>query len=129
MDLETVPRSVLLVEDDGDLRSSLASILTEAGHVVRNVENGNAAIQELDRALPDVILLDLMMPSGNGWEVLERLRTTPALRDVPVVVVSAYASAPPTGTLALLHKPVGRDALLSAVATYGARSSGGSRSS
>ena len=120
-ELEQVPRSVLLVEDDRDLRTSLSAILTEAGHQVRQAENGTEAIRELEQGLPDVILLDLMMPSGNGWEVLERLRTSPELRELPVVVVSAYASAPPSGTRALLHKPVRREALLDAVATHASR--------
>ncbi len=120
-EISAVPRSVLLVEDDSDLRTSLSAILTEAGHQVRQAENGTEAIRELEQGLPDVILLDLMMPSGNGWEVLERLRTSPELRELPVVVVSAYASAPPSGTRALLHKPVKREALLDAVATHGSR--------
>ncbi|HVY48459.1 MAG TPA: response regulator [Minicystis sp.] len=110
--------SVLVVDDDADLRQTLVATLDEAGYDVREAGAGRAAIDELRRAPPDLVLLDLMMPGGNGWDVLEAIRGDAKLRAVPVVVVSAYASSAPEGARALVRKPMGRMELLVAVASH-----------
>ena len=110
--------SVLVVDDDADLRATLAATLDEAGYEVRQADAGRVAIEELRRAPPDLLLLDLMMPGGNGWDVLEAIRGDARLRGVPVVVVSAYASSAPEGTRALVRKPMSRLELLVAVASH-----------
>jgi CheY-like chemotaxis protein len=110
--------TLLIVDDDLDLRGVLASVLREDGYEVREAADGAAAMTALAFERPDLILLDLMMPNGNGWSVLETLRADRARSNIPVVVISAYASSVPTGARTLLQKPVRREDLLSTVSAY-----------
>jgi CheY-like chemotaxis protein len=79
---------VLIVEDDEDIRADLAAILRLKGYQVEQASNGHEALVCMRRALPSVVLLDLMMPEMNGWELRAVMREDQRLRDVPVVVVS-----------------------------------------
>jgi CheY-like chemotaxis protein len=113
--------SVLLVEDNDDVREMMALALQLAGHDVLLARNGRDALGKLKaRPRPCVILLDLMMPVMNGWEFREALRDEPALRDVPVVVVSALNKemAEDAGVSAYLPKPVDIDRMLELVAEH-----------
>ena len=86
-------RPILVVDDDGDLRQTVGQVLgEEAGHHVVYARNGAEALDFLlqpDCALPCLIVLDLMMPVVNGWEVLSFCRTHDAWAKIPVIVVSA----------------------------------------
>jgi CheY-like chemotaxis protein len=83
------PPAVLIVDDDDDVRETLRACLEEEGFVVRTARNGVEALAQLgDGAPPGLILLDLMMPEMNGWEVLERLRSDQARASIPVAVMS-----------------------------------------
>jgi CheY-like chemotaxis protein len=112
------PRTILVVDDDVDLRVSLASVLEEAGYRIEHAPSGAAAMDAITLAPPDLVLLDLMMPDGNGWDVLEMLRKSPVAGRLPVIVISAYASSVPTGARALLRKPIAREDLLSAISGH-----------
>jgi CheY-like chemotaxis protein len=112
---------VLIVDDDRDLAASLSSTLSEAGYDVRQASNGREATELIVTTSPDLVLLDLMMPNGNGWDVLADLRNAGRENEVPVVVISAYASSPPPGARALLRKPVTRDELLGVVEGHALR--------
>ena len=79
--------SVLVVDDDKDIRESLAQVLADEGFRVKVAANGLEALEEIARTPPDVVLLDLMMPIVTGWEVLDRLAR--AGSKVPVIVLSA----------------------------------------
>ena len=82
--------NVLVVEDHEQDALLLKQILEPAGYHVRVANSGQGAIQLVDDALPDVILLDLMMPGMSGFEVIRRLRTHGgAAAEVPIIVVSA----------------------------------------
>ena len=82
-------KSILVVEDTLDTRESLAFILRHKGYEVRTAADGQEALEQLKAgARPDLILLDLMMPTMDGWEFTNRLRQHPALASIPVVVVS-----------------------------------------
>jgi CheY-like chemotaxis protein len=109
------PCTILVIDDDLDLRVSLAAVLEESGYRVEHAPSGARAMDSITLAPPDLILLDLMMPDGNGWDVLDMLRKTASASHVPVIVISAYASSIPTGARSLLKKPIGRDELLAAV--------------
>ncbi len=117
---EAAPR-VLIVDDDRDLCSSISTTLSEAGYQVAQATNGRDASEMIVATPPDLVLLDLMMPDGNGWDVLAKIRASGREREIPVVVISAYASAVPTGARALLRKPVTREDLLGAVAGHALR--------
>lgn len=80
---------VLIVEDDHDTRSWLCRMLRDDGWVVTEAENGRAALQLLADAVPDLVLLDLIMPEMDGFEFLDELRRTEAGHGIPVIVITA----------------------------------------
>jgi CheY-like chemotaxis protein len=113
--------SVLIAEDDLDLRREMAEILMDEGYDVLQADNGAAALDVLDRgARLCVVLLDLMMPVMDGFEFLAELESRSAA--VPVVILSGDAKA--TGLTAernvkrVLRKPVSLDTFLDAVRAY-----------
>jgi CheY-like chemotaxis protein/two-component sensor histidine kinase len=81
--------SVLVVEDDADSRKLLRRMIEERGLHVVEAENGRAALAVLARITPQLVLLDLMMPEMDGFEVVARMREVEAWRRIPVVVVTA----------------------------------------
>src|SRR5687768_13966257 len=84
------PPTVLIVEDNPEFRASIADLLAESGFTVAAAENGEEALGYLRVSrLPDLIVLDLMMPVMNGWAFAEELKRDPVLRRIPLVVVSA----------------------------------------
>ena len=86
-------RSVLLVDDDPDVRALLGEFLTKQGFVVHAARDGRHALQVLSHIEPpDVILLDYQMPVLNGSQFLARKRRNPRLRCIPVVILSAWTS-------------------------------------
>jgi PAS domain S-box-containing protein len=82
-------RRVLVVEDDALTRTTLGRAMQGEGWDVALAEHGRAALARLAERVPDLILLDLMMPEMNGFEFLEALRGHNAWRSVPVVVITA----------------------------------------
>jgi GAF domain-containing protein/DNA-binding response OmpR family regulator/anti-sigma regulatory factor (Ser/Thr protein kinase) len=79
----------LLVDDDQVVRHGVRQALEPLGWQVTEAENGQLAVDALDAARPDVIILDLMMPKMDGFEFLDELRSQPHWRDLPVVVITA----------------------------------------
>jgi len=112
---------VLITEDDPEIREALELLLADVGFRVLTAENGRQALNLLRqlRGTPDfptVMLLDLMMPTMNGWELLVELRADPGLAALRVVIVSAFADQAPTeGVHAVLKKPVQVSQLLGAL--------------
>jgi signal transduction histidine kinase/DNA-binding response OmpR family regulator len=80
---------LLLVEDDELTRAVVNQVLARDGWTVREAPNGLVALERLAEAIPDVIVLDLMMPEMDGFEFLVELRSRPEGRDIPVLVVTA----------------------------------------
>jgi len=89
-----LPATVLVVEDDEDTRELMRRVLVGAGHSVRTATNGQLGLNELDKARPDLILLDLMMPEVDGFTFLDQIRAREEHRDIPVVVVTAKHLTP-----------------------------------
>jgi signal transduction histidine kinase/DNA-binding response OmpR family regulator len=85
---------VLIVDDQPDLRSLLEKELVAAGYRARSVPGGAEALEQIDRDPPSAVLLDLMMPPPDGFEVLYRLRQNPRFGDLPVIVVTARDLSP-----------------------------------
>jgi CheY-like chemotaxis protein len=83
------PGTVLLVEDDEEQRQLMHASLSARGWMVHEAANGRFAIDALAANLPDVILLDLLMPEMDGFQMVAALQAEPAWRDIPVVVVTA----------------------------------------
>jgi class 3 adenylate cyclase len=83
------PSSVLIADDNEDIRNILAGQIKRQGHTVTLAENGRQALERV-RAQPfDLLLLDIMMPEMDGYAVLTHLKADPSLRHLPVVVISA----------------------------------------
>lgn len=80
-------KTILLVEDDGSLAKILQMKL-QLQYEIIVAGDGDSAIETLKSAVPSLILLDLMLPKKGGFEVLEWMKSQPALRDVPVIVTS-----------------------------------------
>jgi CheY-like chemotaxis protein len=111
---------ILIVEDDPDIRETLAEILEYEGHAVVAAASGEEALERLVGGLqPGVVLLDLMMPGVNGWGLAGRIRQIPALLEVPIVVVSGVhdleQQATKLGAAGCLNKPVEVERLLALV--------------
>jgi CheY-like chemotaxis protein len=113
-----VAPSVLVVDDDQDIRESLAQILTEEGFDVTSASNGLEALEEVARRTPDVMLLDLMMPVLTGWEVIETLRLSGKHPKMPIVVLSALEAQ---GCTDYIQKPIRLPRLLALLETIRAR--------
>lgn len=79
---------VLVIDDDPDSRDLLARILQEGGFSVQTAADGSTGLEKAAANLPSLIVLDLFMPGMDGWEVLARIQEDPALKRVPVVLVS-----------------------------------------
>jgi DNA-binding response OmpR family regulator len=111
---------VLIVEDDPDLREMMAQLLSLEGFCAETAANGRDALEYLSRGdIPEVILLDLMMPVMDGWEFRRQQQRDPALAGLPVVVLSALdASRGANLGAAYLKKPLDFDRLLDLVRRY-----------
>ncbi len=89
------PGRILVVEDDSDLRRSLAEVLEDEGCEVACARDGEDALRQLDGPPPEAILLDLTMPGMDGWTFRSRQRSDPRLAQIPTVVMTAaYAGDP-----------------------------------
>jgi putative two-component system response regulator len=80
---------VLIVDDEYAGRETLQSVLEGEGYQLEMAENGLQAIEKAKRLLPDVILLDIMMPGMTGFEVCERIRNDPEIAEIPIIVLTA----------------------------------------
>ena len=80
---------ILLAEDEQQIGDMVAFKLTNSGHDVVRVVDGEAALAAAERDRPDVIILDVMMPLVDGFAVLGRLKANPDLRAIPVIMLTA----------------------------------------
>jgi PAS domain S-box-containing protein len=114
-------RHVLIVEPNDDTRLLYAVLFEEAGYAVSAAADGRAAIAIVPQTLPDVIVMEMVVPGADGFEILQRSREASLTTDIPVIVVTASlhfdvpARARASGAVLVLAKPTSVDALLSAV--------------
>jgi DNA-binding response OmpR family regulator len=87
--MDARPAHLLIVDDDDLNRELLSQILKKDSYLVSMADNGRSALAMLMSRTFDLVLLDIMMPEMNGFQVLEKLKADPDLRHVPVIVVSA----------------------------------------
>jgi CheY-like chemotaxis protein len=113
---------ILVVEDDADLRAVMRDLLEGESYEVVESGDGVDALAKLRSAPPpSLILLDLMMPRMNGWDFMDQVRVFPALRQVPIVVVSAYGTGDGVrlaGATDYLRKPFEIETLLDVVSRH-----------
>jgi CheY-like chemotaxis protein len=108
---------ILLVDDDAELRQSLVDLLEDEGYRTVTAASGREALAILrEPELPDLILLDLMMPDLNGWQFCELQRRDLRLAGIPVLVVTAARSMAPSPAGAdVLYKPFSLEEVLEKV--------------
>jgi CheY-like chemotaxis protein len=109
------------VDDDQDIRETLGEALEHEGFSVLTARDGHEALAHLraPAPLPDVILLDLMMPVMNGFELREVLRATPAFSTIPVVAITAGSDGPSFDAQVVMRKPLALENLLAAIDRVG----------
>jgi PAS domain S-box-containing protein len=83
--------TILLAEDNADMRGYVRRLLQSAGHRVIAAEDGQAALDRMEQVVPDLVLTDVMMPRVDGLGLLRAIRGDPRLRELPVILLSARA--------------------------------------
>ncbi len=90
-----VSQHILVAEDESDIRDLLRLSLQGAGHEVAVASDGNLALELARSSPPRCVITDLRMPGMNGLELIRALRADPALRDIPVILFTAYVATDP----------------------------------
>ena len=115
----SIGTKLLVVEDDDPTRRMLTDLFRDAGFAVRTASHGAEALRIVDKDIPDVIVLDLMLPWVNGIEVLTTMRQQPRLLHVPVLVTTGTATTAfdlrSFEPLMLMRKPLDIEALVPAI--------------
>lgn len=108
---------ILVVDDLADNSYLLQTILETEGYRVEVADNGYAALEKIFANPPDLVLLDVMMPGMNGFEVTRRVRQNPDLPFIPILLITGYTEPTPAdgfdiGADGFIRKPVDFDELL-----------------
>lgn len=117
-------QSILLIDDDIVSQNMLRSTLAQAGYSVTLASNGEEGIKKASEQLPDLIILDIMMPEMDGGEVAIILKNDPTTKDIPIIFLSSLITgkAKKTNikmeTIVYLPKPYNRDELLNEIKKY-----------
>lgn len=112
-----MPGTIIVVEDNADMRELLAEFLKLYGFTVMTAEDGAAALPLIRQHLPDLVITDLEMPRLDGISMIRELRRWPETRNLPVLVLTAYRyksarKAIEAGATQAAFKPVELEALL-----------------
>ncbi len=81
--------SVLVVEDEPNIVDSLSFLMKQAGHDVRIARDGDAALRTMEAKVPDLVLLDVMLPRRDGYDVCRAIRANPQWKDIRIVLLTA----------------------------------------
>jgi len=86
-------KQILCIEDEPEMVDLIRLILNRRGFVVRGATGGIEGLEMIRKELPDLVLLDLMMPDMDGWEVYQQMKADEKTRHIPVIVVTAKAQS------------------------------------
>ena len=117
-------KCILVVEDQEDSRQILRDLLTHSGYEVFEVGDGEKALSAAAANHPDLILMDIQLPILDGYEATRRIKADPALKHIPIIVVTSYAlsgdeiKARLAGCDAYVIKPYSPKALLAKIREY-----------
>lgn len=89
----TEPKRVICIEDDPGIIDLVKMILTRKGFKVIGAVGGREGLEAIERERPDLVLLDLMMPDMDGWEVYHQMKASETMRKIPVIVITAKAQS------------------------------------
>ena len=82
-------KRIMIVDDEEDIRVSVGQIFEVSGYEVTKAENGNDCLDKLERTIPDLVILDIMMPGMNGWDVAARIKENSKWNNIPIVFLTA----------------------------------------
>jgi two-component system response regulator VicR len=111
-------RRILFVDDDFAVAEVTRMVLEHEGYTVLIAGNGEDAYHAVETERPDLVITDYMMPIMNGGQLVRRMRAAPALKAIPVIMVTANSATDIDGAelcARLLHKPITIDQLLDAI--------------
>lgn len=117
-------KRILVIEDEEDNRRIVRDLLTSVGYEIIEAVTGEDGVTAAETQLPDLILMDIQLPGLNGYEATRRIKTNPALRQIPIIVVTSYAlsgddvKAFEAGCDAYISKPFSPRALLAKIREY-----------
>ncbi|MEZ4869617.1 MAG: response regulator [Caldilineaceae bacterium] len=121
MSTKVMPKKVLIVDDEVNIVISLEFLMEQAGYTVEVARTGDEALAKVATFQPDLILLDVMLPGMNGFDICQRIRQTPAWREMRIVMLTAkgrdveIAKGMALGANAYITKPFSTKALLAEV--------------
>ena len=84
-------KRILVVEDQPDNRQIIRDMLTATDYEITEAGNGEEALAAIAKQRPDLILMEIQLPTMDGYETMRRIRTDPALSSIPIIAVTAYA--------------------------------------
>ena len=85
----STPHRILIVDDEPNILLSLQFLMTKVGYEVRTAKDGEQALAEIAKAVPDLVMLDVMMPKLDGFSVCQQIRATPELRRLKIIMLTA----------------------------------------
>lgn len=117
-------KTILVVDDSATVRKLISGKLEKSGHHVICAEDGVEALERFEASMPDLVLLDISMPKMDGYEVCKQIRSNPAAKDLPIVMISGKdgffdkVRGRLAGTTGYVTKPFGPETLMKALETY-----------
>jgi two-component system, cell cycle response regulator DivK len=84
-------KRILVVEDQEDDRQIIRDMLAGTDYAITEAEDGEQALAAVAKERPDLILMEIQLPSMDGYEAMRRIRTDPALLSIPIIAVTSYA--------------------------------------
>ena len=87
------PQRIVYIEDDPEMIDLVVMILSRRGFNVKGAHGGRRGLDLVIREVPDLVLLDLMMPGMDGWEVFQQIKANEQTRNIPIIVITAKAQA------------------------------------
>jgi DNA-binding response OmpR family regulator len=117
-------KKVLIVDDEESITAVLQRYVTNAGYDFTTASNGQEALDKIQEDVPDLVLLDLIMPGINGFETCRRIRANEKIKKLPVIIVTALhsqadsADAQACGANAFLVKPINGEELAKRLRHY-----------
>jgi two-component system cell cycle response regulator DivK len=117
-------KRILVVEDQEDDRQIIRDMLAGTGYAITEAEDGEQALAAITKQRPDLILMEIQLPSMDGYEAMRRIRTDPALFAIPIIAVSSYApseeqqKARAAGCNDFVPKPYSPHQLLAKIRSY-----------
>jgi DNA-binding response OmpR family regulator len=89
--MEATPKQIVYIEDEPGMIDLVRLILSRKGYVVKGADGGRSGLELIRSSPPDLVLLDLMMPDMDGWEVYQQIKASDETRSIPVIVITAKA--------------------------------------